>query len=212
MSTREGRAGHGAEDAFRVAVSSDDGGPATVFEHLWTPYRMAYIRGEGKPTGAHDCPFCLIPQMDDEEGLVVARGESVYAVLNLYPYNAGHLMLVPYRHVPDYTDLTPAEVAELGEFTQTAMRVVRAVSGAHGFNIGMNQGSVAGAGIADHLHQHAVPRWGGDTNFMPVIGLTRVLPQVLRETRALLASSWPAADEHAAAGSAGADGRPTPEA
>jgi ATP adenylyltransferase len=188
-----------SEEAFSVAVSSDDGGPATVFEHLWTPYRMAYIRGEGKPTGAHDCPFCLIPQMDDEEGLVVARGEHVFAVLNLYPYNAGHLMLVPYRHVPDYTDLTAAEVAELGEFTQTAMRVVRTVTGAHGFNIGMNQGSVAGAGIADHLHQHAVPRWGGDTNFMPVIGLTRVLPQVLRETRELLAQQWP-------------DGRPVPEA
>ena len=92
-------------------------------------------------------------------------------------------MLVPYRHVPDYTDLTADEVAELGAFTQTAMRVVREVSGAHGFNIGMNQGSVAGAGIADHLHQHVVPRWGGDTNFMPVIGLTRVLPQVLAETR-----------------------------
>ena len=117
-----------SEEASRIAVSRDDGGPATVFEHLWTPYRMAYIRGEGKPTGAHDCPFCLIPQMDDEEGLVVARGEHVFAVLNLYPYNAGHLMLVPYRHVPDYTDLTAAEVAELGEFTQTAMRVVRAVS------------------------------------------------------------------------------------
>jgi ATP adenylyltransferase len=201
-----------SEETSRVAVSGDDDGPTAVFDHLWTPYRMAYIRGEGKPTGAHDCPFCLIPQMDDEEGLVVARGETVFAVLNLYPYNAGHLMLVPYRHVPDYTDLTPAEVAELGRFTQTAMRVVRAVSGAHGFNIGMNQGSVAGAGIADHLHQHAVPRWGGDTNFMPVIGLTRVLPQVLRETRALLAASWPAADAHTAEGSVGADGRPTPGA
>jgi ATP adenylyltransferase len=99
-------------------------------------------------------------------------------------------MLVPYRHVPDYTDLTAEEVAELGAFTQTAMRTVREVSGAHGFNIGMNQGSVAGAGIADHLHQHAVPRWGGDTNFMPVIGLTRVLPQVLTETRSLLAAAW----------------------
>jgi ATP adenylyltransferase len=179
-------------DGFSVPVSSDDGGPATVFEHLWTPYRMAYIRGSGKPTGEHDCPFCLIPSMPDEEGLVVARGETVFAVLNLYPYNAGHLMVVPYRHVPDYTDLTDAEVAELGAFTQTAMRVVRQVTGAHGFNIGMNQGAVAGAGIADHLHQHAVPRWGGDTNFMPVLGLTRVLPQVLAETRALLAKNWPA--------------------
>jgi ATP adenylyltransferase len=179
-----GRAGDN-EDSYRVPVSSDDGGPATVFEHLWTPYRMAYIRGEGKPT------FCVIPTRSDEDGLIVARGETVYAVLNLYPYNAGHLMLVPYRHVPDYTDLTAAEVAELGTFTQTAMRTVRSVSGAHGFNIGMNQGSVAGAGIADHLHQHAVPRWGGDTNFMPVIGLTRVLPQVLSETRKLLADAWP---------------------
>ncbi|MCW2677373.1 MAG: family hydrolase, diadenosine tetraphosphate hydrolase [Modestobacter sp.] len=174
----------------RPPVSADEGGPSSVFEHLWTPYRMAYIRGEGKPTGDHDCPFCLIPAMSDEDGLIVARGKTVYAVLNLYPYNAGHLMVVPYRHVPDYTDLTTPEVAELGAFTQTAMRVVRAVSGAHGFNIGMNQGAVAGAGIADHLHQHVVPRWGGDTNFMPVVGLTRVLPQVLAETRELMAAAW----------------------
>jgi ATP adenylyltransferase len=176
----------------RLTVANDDGGPASVFEHLWTPYRMAYIRGEGKPStgGAGDCPFCLIPAMSDEDGLVVARGETVFAVLNLYPYNAGHLMVVPYRHVPDYTDLTVEEVAELGSFTQTAMRTIRAVSGAHGFNIGMNQGHIAGAGIADHLHPHAVPRWGGDTNFMPVLGLTRVLPQVLTETRALLAGAW----------------------
>jgi ATP adenylyltransferase len=177
---------------LRVPVVNDEGGPTSVFEHLWTPYRMAYIRGENKPTGDHDCPFCLIPAMSDADGLIVARGETVFVVLNLYPYNAGHLMVVPYRHVPDYTDLTVAEVAELGACTQTAMRVVRSVSGAHGFNVGMNQGSVAGAGIADHLHQHAVPRWGGDTNFMPVIGLTRVLPQVLAETRALLADAWPA--------------------
>ena len=178
-------------EAYRVAVSSDDGGPATVFEHLWTPYRMAYIRGEGKPTGKHDCPFCVIPTMSDADGLIVARGTTVFAVLNLYPYNAGHLMLVPYRHVPDYTDLTADEVAELGAFTQTGMRVVRAVSGAHGFNIGMNQGSVAGAGIAAHLHQHVVPRWGGDANFMPVIGQTKVLPQLLADTREMLAKAWP---------------------
>ena len=196
------------EAAYRVPVSADEGGPSSVFEHLWTPYRMAYIRGENKPaTGAsEDCPFCLIPAMGDEEGLIVARGETVFAVLNLYPYNAGHLMVVPYRHVPDYTDLTSAEVAELGAFTQTAMRVVRSVSGAHGFNIGMNQGSVAGAGIADHLHQHAVPRWGGDTNFMPVVGLTRVLPQVLSETRALLAREWPAAQP-----TTGSSARPSTE-
>jgi ATP adenylyltransferase len=181
----------GTEDGYRVAVGNDEEGPASVFEHLWTPYRMAYIRGEGKPTGEHDCPFCLIPKMSDEEGLVVARGGVVFAVLNLYPYNAGHLMVVPYRHVPDYTDLTDDEVAEFGAFTQTAMRVVRSVSGAHGFNVGMNQGHIAGAGIADHLHQHVVPRWGGDANFIAVIGQTKVIPQLLSETRALLADAWP---------------------
>jgi ATP adenylyltransferase len=175
------------------ALPSGGAGERDAFERLWTPHRMAYIRGEERPDDDAEgdgCPFCRIPGASDEDGLVVARGERVYAVLNLYPYNAGHLMVVPYRHVPDYTDLTTDEVAEFSWFTQTAMRVVRRVSGAHGFNVGMNQGAVAGAGIADHLHQHVVPRWGGDTNFMPVVGLTRVLPQVLTETRALLSGAW----------------------
>jgi ATP adenylyltransferase len=126
------------------------------------------------------------------DGLVVARGELVYGVLNLYPYNPGHLMVVPYRHVADYTDLIPAETAELAEFTQLAMRTVRSASGAHGFNLGINQGSVAGAGIAEHLHQHVVPRWGGDTNFMPVVAQTKVLPQLLADTRSLFAEAWSA--------------------
>jgi ATP adenylyltransferase len=99
-------------------------------------------------------------------------------------------MVCPYRHVADYTDLDAAETVELAEFTQSAMRVVRAVSSPHGFNLGMNQGSVAGAGIAAHLHQHVVPRWGGDTNFMPVIGRTKVLPQLLHDTRDLLKGAW----------------------
>jgi ATP adenylyltransferase len=130
--------------------------------------------------------------LDDAEGLILARGELVFAVLNLYPYNPGHLMVLPYRHVPDYTDLTPAETAEFAAFTQTAMRVIRAVASPHGFNIGMNQGVVAGAGIAAHLHQHVVPRWGGDANFMPVIGHTKVLPQLLGDTRRLLSEAWAA--------------------
>jgi ATP adenylyltransferase len=112
-------------------------------------------------------------------------------VLNLYPYNPGHLMLVPYRHVADFTELTADELAEIGALTQAALAALRAASGAHGFNVGLNLGGVAGAGIADHLHQHVVPRWGGDTNFMPVVGKTRVLPQLLRQTRAMLAEAWP---------------------
>ncbi|MFG1926105.1 HIT family protein [Cryptosporangium sp. NPDC048952] len=159
------------------------------FQRLWTPHRMAYIKNDTQPDDG--CPFCVMPTLTDEDGLIIVRGTTVYALLNLYPYNSGHLMVVPYRHVPDYTDLSEAEVAELGSFTQDAMRAVRKVSGAHGFNIGMNQGSVAGAGIADHLHQHVVPRWGGDTNFMPVVGQTKVLPELLGETRALLADAWP---------------------
>ncbi|HEY3630506.1 MAG TPA: HIT domain-containing protein, partial [Jatrophihabitantaceae bacterium] len=139
-----------------------------------------------------ECPFCRAPKLSDEDGLIVARGQLVYAVLNLYPYNSGHLMTVPYRHVPDYTDLTVNEVAELARFTQIAMTTMRAVAGPHGFNIGLNQGVVAGAGIAAHLHQHVVPRWGGDTNFIPIVAHTRVLPQLLSDTRQLLADAWPA--------------------
>jgi len=163
-------------------------------ERLWTPHRMAYLTGDDRPPGGYDtpagCPFCLAPGRSDEDSLVVARGDKVFAVLNLYPYNPGHLMICPYRHVADYTSLRKNEMVELGLFTQIAMDAVRHVSGAHGFNIGMNQGAVAGAGIANHLHQHVVPRWGGDTNFMPVIGRTKVLPQLLADTRDLLAKAW----------------------
>jgi ATP adenylyltransferase len=171
-------------------VEQDGVGEPDGLGRLWTPHRLAYIRGEGKPEGEDGCPFCRIPGLSDVDGLVVARGGLAYAVLNLYPYNAGHLLVVPYRHVPDYTDLDEAECAEVAAFTQRAMRAIRAASGAHGFNIGMNQGSIAGAGIAAHLHQHVVPRWGGDTNFMPVVGHTKVLPQLLGETRELLAQAW----------------------
>jgi ATP adenylyltransferase len=161
-------------------------GMPDAWQRIWMPERMAYIKGEGKD----GCAFCDIPGMTDEDGLVVSRGESVYAVLNLYPYNSGHLMVVPFRHVADYTELSPAETGEVASYTKQAMAVLRSVSSAQGFNIGMNQGSVAGAGIAPHLHQHVVPRWGGDTNFMPVVARTKVLPQLLRETRDLLAEAW----------------------
>ncbi|MEE4542933.1 HIT domain-containing protein [Streptomyces sp. V4-01] len=168
-------------------------GVPDAFQRLWTPHRMAYIQGENKPTGpgaGDGCPFCSLPSQHDEDALIVRRGEHVYAVLNLYPYNSGHLMVVPYRHVADYTELDQAETVELAALTQQAMTALRAASGAQGFNIGMNQGDVAGAGIAAHLHQHVVPRWGGDMNFMPVVGHTKVLPQLLADTRKMLADAW----------------------
>jgi ATP adenylyltransferase len=176
-----------------VEPASSFAGEPDSFGRLWTPHRMAYIRGENKP--AHDeagdeCPFCRAQTRSDEDALIVARGAAVYAVLNLYPYNSGHLMTVPNRHVSDYDQLTVEEVAELGAFTQEAMRALRRAMAPHGFNLGMNQGVIAGAGIAAHLHQHVVPRWGGDTNFVPVVAHTRVLPQVLADARAQLAEAW----------------------
>jgi ATP adenylyltransferase len=169
-------------------------GEPDELERLWTPWRMGYISGDDRAAEGYDqptgCPFCVAPNRSEEDSLVVARGAVAYAVLNLYPYNPGHLMVCPYRHVADYTELDAAETAELAELTRAAMRTIRRVSGAHGFNIGMNQGAVAGAGIAAHLHQHVVPRWGGDTNFMPVVGRTKVLPQLLADTRDMLAKAW----------------------
>ena len=160
---------------------------------LWTPHRMAYIKGEGKPSGTgagEECPFCVVPTLSDEDGLIVARGTLVYAVLNLYPYTSGHVLIVPYRHISEYSDLTEEETTEFSGFTKRAMATLRAASGPHGFNVGMNLGTVAGAGIAAHLHQHVVPRWGGDSNFMPVVARTRVLPQLLADTRKILADAW----------------------
>jgi ATP adenylyltransferase len=111
--------------------------------------------------------------------------------MNLYPYNTGHVMVCPYRHVSLYPDLTPEETVEVAELTKTAMRVLTTVSGCHGFNLGMNQGAVAGAGIAAHLHQHIVPRWGGDANFLPIIGRTKAMPDLLADTRRRLSQAWP---------------------
>ena len=167
-------------------------GEPDAFDRLWTPHRIVYIKGENKPESADevDCPFCRIPQMDDDEGLIVKRGKVAYAVLNLYPYNAGHLLICPFRHVADYTDLTDDETAEVALLTKQSMTVIRSVTKPHGFNLGINQGHAAGAGIAAHLHQHVVPRWGGDANFLPVIGRTKTIPQLLGETREMLSSAW----------------------
>ena len=165
----------------RDGVGTPDG-----FRRLWTPHRLAYI----KDAGAEGCPFCRIPNMSDEDGLVVARGDEVYVVLNLHPYNPGHLMVLPYRHVADLEELTSAEAGELVSFTQDAVRAMRRVAAPHAFNVGMNLGAVAGGSLAEHLHQHVVPRWGGDANFITVVGQTKVIPQLLAETRTLLAEAW----------------------
>lgn len=172
-------------------VQSGVGHPDEL-DRLWTPHRMAYIRGENKPANASagECPFCRVPSLPDEEGLVVHRGALAYVVLNLYPYAPGHLMICPFRHLADYTETTDEEAMEIADLTRRGMAVIRSVSGAEGFNIGMNQGHIAGAGIAAHLHQHVVPRWPGDQNFMPIIGRTKTLPELLADTRRLLAGAW----------------------
>jgi ATP adenylyltransferase len=135
-------------------------------------------------------PFTDIPTLSDEDGLVIARGYLVYAVLNLYPYNPGHLMVVPYRRVAELEDVTDAEMAELMAFVQESIRVIKSVSRPDGFNVGLNLGKSAGGSLAEHLHMHVVPRWSGDANFITIVGETKVVPQLLRDTRALLADEW----------------------
>lgn len=167
-------------------------GAPDAFQRLWTPYRMAYIRGENKPRddSPGQCPFCTIPERDDADGLIVRRGVHCYAVMNLYPYNSGHVLVCPYRHISDLTELTADEAAELTQLTQQAMATLRAVSHPAGFNLGINQGEIAGAGIAAHLHQHVVPRWLGDANFLAIVGRSRALPELLGDARQLLADGW----------------------
>ena len=163
-----------------------------AWSRLWAPHRLDYLRGENRPLEGNvaSCPFCDIPQMSDEEGLIVHRGVSAYVVMNLYPYNPGHLLICAYRHVADLTDLTDVEREEIFALTSHAMKTIRAVSRPEGFNLGMNQGAIAGAGVAAHIHQHVVPRWSGDANFMPIIGKTKVLPQLLTITRDEIAAAW----------------------
>ena len=176
-------------DASMVPPGALPGVP-DAFQRLWTPHRMVYINGEGKPKDAGECPFCASPGRSDEDGLIVARGEHAFVVMNLFPSSPGHLLICPYRHVADYTDATDDEVAEIAALSQRAMTVLRRVSHPHGFNLGINQGDVAGAGIAMHLHQHVVPRWQGDANFLPIIAQTKAVPQLLNDARRLLAEAW----------------------
>jgi ATP adenylyltransferase len=171
-----------------VAASSFAGVP-DEFQRLWTPHRMAYIQAGPEPL-RETCPFCAAPEMSDEDGLIVARGRTAYVLLNLFPYNSGHLLVCPYRHISTYDEATPEEVAEIGALTQRGMTVLKTVSRCDGFNIGMNQGQVAGAGVDGHLHQHIVPRWSFDANFFPIIAKTKALPQLLGDVRRTVADAW----------------------
>lgn len=175
-----------------MAEHIDGAGMPDGWQRLWAPHRLDYLRGENRPLVGNDvdCPFCRIPTLQDEEGLIVHRGVTAFVVMNLYPYNPGHLLICAYRHVPDLTDLSDQERSEISALTAHAMRTIRKVSQPEGFNLGMNQGAISGAGVAEHIHQHVVPRWGGDANFMPIIGKTKVMPQLLTLTRAEISAAW----------------------
>jgi ATP adenylyltransferase len=155
-------------------------------QRLWAPWRLDYIKGP-KPD---ECIFCSKPAAgDDEASYIVARGEHCFAMLNTFPYNPGHLMVSPYEHLPTIEELGDEVLLELMQLAQRSLGALREVYDPEGFNLGINQGKVAGAGVEGHIHLHVVPRWGADTSFMPVIGSTRVLPQSLRDSYAALAKA-----------------------
>lgn len=163
---------------------------ADSWQRIWAPHRKDYLVSQAGNFTEETCPFCLCQNVDDELGLVVRRGQLAFVVMNKYPYSSGHLMICTTRHVALYDDLNKDELAEISLLTQQAMTTLRNVSHCEGFNIGMNQGNVAGAGVAGHLHQHVVPRWANDSNFMPIVAGTRVMPELIEQTRKLLSESW----------------------
>jgi ATP adenylyltransferase len=157
---------------------------------LWAPWRLQYLKGD-KPD---ECIFCTRPAMeDDERALIAHRGDTCYVMLNAFPYTNGHVMVAPYEHLADLRDLPADTSAELIALTQRALSAIERVYGPDGFNLGVNLGEIAGAGFADHVHMHVVPRWKGDTNFMPVIGDTRVLPEALPDSWRKLRDAFPEA-------------------
>jgi ATP adenylyltransferase len=157
-------------------------------ERLWAPWRLEYIRSADEQPG---CVFCVAAELDDEAGLVVHRGELAFVLLNKYPYAGGHLMVAPYRHCGDLRELTQEEALAIHGLVARSVDALAAVMQPQGFNLGWNLGRVAGAGVVDHVHEHVVPRWAGDTNFMPVLADVKVMPEALAETRRTLAAAWP---------------------
>ncbi len=158
--------------------------PLPWYRNLWAPWRMRYIKGEDRVS--RGCVLCEAPRMGDKEALIVYRGERAYVILNKYPYNSGHLMVVPYRHVPDIVDLDKEELAEMMELARASIRALREAFRPHGFNLGVNIGEAAGAGISGHVHLHVLPRWVGDTNYTMTFAGVKVIPQALEETWAVL--------------------------
>ena len=147
---------------------------------IWAPWRLRYVSSANKQT---ECVFCAKPaEGDDRAALIVHRGERCYVILNLYPYTSGHLMVAPFEHVGRLQDIAPETTAEMMDLAQQAIRRMEDVYRPEGFNLGVNQGRVAGAGVEGHIHLHVVPRWAGDNNYMPVVADTRVMPQSLEET------------------------------
>ena len=156
-------------------------------DRLWTPWRMEYIKSATTSDESERCIFCDLPEVgDDEKTLILARRPAAFVILNKYPYNPGHLMIAPFRHVGELSGLEDEELGETGRLVRESVSVIEQAWDPSGFNIGMNLGRVAGAGVPGHLHWHVVPRWDGDSNFMPVIGQTKVLPELLEETYAKL--------------------------
>jgi ATP adenylyltransferase len=165
----------------RDARSDQPGVGLEGLQRLWAPWRFGYIAGQDPVQG---CPFCVLPARDpdqDRASLILHRGTHAFVLFNAYPYNPGHLMVVPYAHEADLESLDAEVAAELFELGRRTVAALKERIGAQGINLGMNLGGVAGAGITDHLHLHAVPRWGGDTNFISVVGAARVLPKALEE-------------------------------
>jgi ATP adenylyltransferase len=159
-------------------------------KQLWAPWRLEYVSSADEE---NRCIFCAAAEGSDESGLVLHRGEAAFCLLNKYPYASGHLMVAPYRHVAEFIELTDEEALELHRLASSAMGALAQTFTPQGYNVGWNLGRIAGAGVLDHVHLHVVPRWAGDTNFMPVLADVKVLPQHLDETRAALAEAWPRA-------------------
>jgi ATP adenylyltransferase len=157
-------------------------------KQLWAPWRLEYIQGADDQEG---CLFCRAHEGDDEEGLVIHRGTSAFVVLNKYPYASGHLMVAPNRHESEFGELEAEEAVEIHLLAAVGMGALAETMSPQGFNLGWNLGRIAGAGVVDHVHLHVVPRWAGDTNFMPVLADVKVLPEALEDSRRKLAEAWP---------------------